>query len=346
MGEPLPFKYHLIDAQGRQATTFRKKALLDDQQLVLDKEVIQVECLRMAGSRMDRLILVTQEPGRGQMARTMIVGRKTLRQVVPAINARISARDCAHRAEELRRSGRGHEYRQEICPGCRCTIDLSRHLASPELYCRYCDTIWTLSDADPVRRREEAGYRCCDQCGLYAHPTQFTSGYFIFLVVAYMYKSSTREVCNSCMRGEAWKMVGVNLLGLVGEVFAVPNLIRAYAGGSARSKTFAGLDSGNACIKGRKYEKGFAHYDEILNRLGHCAGVRYNYGIGMMADKQFDKAGLMLARALEDCANYANAAEALAICYEKLGMTAELDMLKQEWAGDGADQPETATASA
>jgi tetratricopeptide (TPR) repeat protein len=337
MSEPFTFKFHRVDAAGRQATTFRKKGSIDDQQLVLDKEIIPVSSLRAATSRLDRLILVVDSKG-GAVSRVFLVNKKALRQVVPAINVRISAGDCAKRAEALAKAGRAHEFRLEVCPGCLCSIDLSRHPRSPEVYCPYCDTIWAVPETDPQRRREEPAYRRCDSCGLYSKPSSFTSGYIIFLFVAVMYKFHTREICNACMRGEAWKMVATNLLGLIGEIAAVPNLIRAYAGGSARSQVFSGLDSGNALVQGRKFDRALTAYDTILARLRHCAGVRYNYGLALMRADRHEQAGLMLAQALQDCANYAPAADALGACYKRLGMTDELESLKREW-NDEPNQP-------
>lgn len=334
MGPAIDFKFHRLNSNGAQTTTFRKRGRVDDDTLVLDRETIPIASIRAAASKFDRLIIVSDggSPGGQQAVHVVVVDRRTLRTLLPRINTRISALQCAARRAELVRAGRGHEFRQETCPGCACSLDLGRHPHSPEVYCRFCDTVWAVPEADAQRRQEEPSFRTCQKCGLYARPTEFSTGYIVFLLVVYMYKFEKRDMCHSCMRSVAWKMVGINLLGLIGEALAVPQLIRAYAGGSTTSKTFARLDAANSLAKSGRVEQASALYDEMIARLGHSAGVRHNQGLTRLRAGQVEQAALLFAQSLEDCANYPFAADWLGICYEKLGMTAELEQLKREWS--------------
>jgi hypothetical protein len=58
-----------------------------------------------------------------------------------------------------------------------------------------------------------------------------------------------------------------------------------------------------------------------------------------MFAERHEQAGLMLAQALQECANYGPAADALGACYQRLGMAEELAALNREWSEE-PDQPE------
>jgi hypothetical protein len=348
--EPLKFSFQFINAKtGQVASMFSKKGSVDDERLVLDKQSYTIDQIRFATRRTNRLILSVRVPAPSGVEDQVIVvqvGGGALRKVLPAINRRVSDRRADAHREQLTRAGRARDFREGMCPGCACTIDLTGHPPSPELYCQYCDTIWTEPADDPQRRKDETMFRCCDQCGLYSKPTTFTTFYFLFLVVVYTFSYKQKVMCNTCMRKEAWKMMGGNLLGLLGLPVAFVQLVRAYAGGSALNKTFAGLDKANALVKAGKTDAAAAVYDQITARLEHCCGVRYNYGLSLLQARRPEQAALRFAEALSDCGNYGAAAQALGSCYHQLGMTAELEALKREWADASAESAAVESAQA
>ncbi|MCA3003988.1 MAG: hypothetical protein ACK51N_06300 [bacterium] len=338
------FKYHGVDAQGKQSTTFRRRGRIDEHALTLGKQQYPLTNLHSAKCVHSRVAIGLESLTHPGQATVVVIqtSPKSARQVVRALNRSVSLQVIAAARRQLTAEGRLGLLRSCLCPGCGCTIDLSGRRASPEVYCPYCDSVWSLQDTGDRRRDEEARQRHCDGCGLYGRPDTITCGYIIFLLVAVIYRYQIRELCTTCMRRESWKMVGTNLVGLIGEVHAVPQLVRSYVRARPAGRHFAGLEAANALATGRRPERAEDSYRQIIARLGHCAGVRYNAGNACVRAGRLAEAVEHFAHALGDCSNYKPSVDALAACYRRLGMHEQLEALKAHWRLDpssGADAP-------
>ena len=334
MAESIRFKFQFVNENGDQTGFLSKKGSFDGEDIALAKQTIPITAVGMAHLRSSRLILlVAGEDGKPAMLVIAITGGNA-KSLHSAINAIASERHARRHLEKLQEKGRAHEFRIEACPHCQSTIDLSGFPESPQAYCMFCNTVATLDGRAPVDER-----KChqCDQCELYAQPKQFTIFYFYFLIVVIGWRYQQKQMCNTCMRSEAWKMLFGNLLFILGVPMAITQLVRAYFGGSALSQAYAGLDKANALLKRGKYDRAAEAYDQIAERLGVAAGVRLNHGMAMIPLKRYEDAALQFELALTDCANYMPAAEALAGCYQALERPEDLELLKAQFEDDEAE---------
>jgi hypothetical protein len=326
--EATRFKFKWVDDEGNESGILSKKGSFDGTNLTLDGDDIPVEVVLKAQRRFNRLILtVLMEDGESGLMVLAITGGK-IRPLMAALNAASSRRWAEMHREHLQKEGRGSEFRTEPCPQCHATIDLSGHDRTAQVYCPFCETLITKSGHAPA---DEPSYRTCDECGFYSAPRECTVAYFYFLLVVVGWRYRQTFLCHGCMRREGWKMLGANLIFVVGLFWAIPTLIRAYFGGSVRSEAFAGLDRANLLARKGRMEGAATLYDEITQRLGPAAGVHYNHGLGLVNADRVEEAAWKLRQALDDCSNYEPAYGALCACYEGLGRTADLQALQRQW---------------
>ena len=345
LAEPavLSFKYFQLNESGRPMTMLRRTARIDDRTLTLGKDVFPLEAVRSAQGRHNILALGLDDPASPDSDTVMVLqfSPRRVREAVRTLNRAVSRRRAAEARSRLIARGRGSLFRSCLCPGCGCTIDLSGRRVTAEVYCPYCDSVWTARDDHSGRRAEEGRQHLCDGCGLYGRPDTITCGYVIFLVVTAMYRYQIKVLCTTCMRRESWKMVGTNVIGLIGEFHAVPQLVRSYLRARPAGRQFAGLEAANGLAVGRRPERAEAAYQQIIARLGHCAGVRFNAGVARLRAGDHEQAIAHFAQALGDCANYQPAVDALARCYRRLGKQQEFDALVAHWSLDPLADPAT-----
>lgn len=348
MDAPIRFKFKFIDDAGNEAGFLAKKGSFDGETLTLGKDELPVAVVLRAQRRFNRLVLeILQGEGGETGALAFAITKGRIDDLLSALNRSSSATWATIRSEALRKEGRGGAYRSAPCPYCASVVDLTDREPTPQLHCEYCDSVATLAEPRPAG---EADMRPCDECGFYAKPRLFTTFYFYFLLVVYGYRSQKRYMCHSCMRGEAWKMVGVNMFFILGLPFSLVQLVRAYRGGVIGSKDFAGLDDANAAAKAGKVERAAQGYEGILQRVDHAAGVRFNLGLANANAARWQEAATHFELALRSCGNYAPAFRALHACYGELGLPQMQAQLLQCWKledgpqVEGAEQPVEASA--
>lgn len=329
MDEVIAFKYQEMDDRGNSKTFLSKKGSFDGLRLVLHDRAIDAVDMVRAAARLDKLVILVK--GNAGMAPIVLqIGDKQRKRLLGEINRVCSAIGAEAERQKLASLHREHEFQAEACPHCAATVILSRLERTPEMYCDYCDSLVSRDrgvQPELLAKRERA-YRCCGRCGYFSKPSQFTVLYFYFLLVLYGFRWGTSEMCNSCMRREAWKMLGANLIFVLGVPMSVYQLVRAYFGGSTLDPMFAGLDPANAAAKSGRTDKAVAKYRAIEERLGHCAGVRFNRAIALLAANRGEEGALALEEALNDCANYAPAYEALAQVYAAMGRMSDVQALR------------------
>lgn len=324
----MSFKFKYLDEEGNETGFFSKKGSFDGQTLVMDGAEIPVEAVLRSERRFNRLFLgVLQEEG-GVASLPVAITKGSAGKLSQEINRESSVRWAKMRREALEEEGLGETYREETCPYCDAVVVVSGFPRTRQLHCDYCDSVATLGEKRP---RGEDALRLCDECGYYASPQAFTTFYFYFLLVVYGFSSNKRYMCHSCMRGEAWKMLAINFIFVLGVPFAIYQLVRAYQGGRLSSPDFPGLDAANALGKGGKWERAAPAFEQICQGLPAAAGVRYNQGICMHHAGNSAGAEAVLEAALADCSNYAPAAGVLLEVYGRLGRTSRLEELQTQW---------------
>lgn len=337
MDKPIRFKFKELSADNRPIGTFSKKGAFDGQQLVLGKTTVPVGAVYRVQKVLHNRLVLAFAGQSGVDTYPFLVTAGSRDHLARVLNVAVSANIAELHRRQLAASQRGGSFRAEECPFCGATIDLSDMPVTPQTYCLYCDTVYTRRDDRP---REENRYRLCQRCGLYAQPQVFTSFYFYFFLVVWGYRQRTEALCHACMRNEAWKMLGANLLFLLGLPTAIYQLVRSYFGGSARSAAFAGLDGANALVHRGRFEAAVAAYEAVAGRQAACAGVRHNQALALCRLANWSEAARYLEHALRDCSNHAPSYALLLACYERLGRPSEAQALRVRWEGaDSAPVP-------
>jgi len=324
------FKFKWIDEDGDEAGFLRKKGSFDGSSLKLDDAEIPAENIVDLETRDNRIILSIHTGEAEPAVFAFAVSGVASKRLKGIIDVARSASWARIEREELEAKGEGHLYREANCQHCTAVITLSRMEDSPQLYCSFCDTLTTIKNPQTAPPGEKS-LKICEECGMFSKPTKFTIFYFYFLLVIYGFRKSTTWRCPGCMRGEAWKMLFGNLVFLLGVPTAIIQLIRSY-GGSVTGK-FAGLDSANIKARKGKSTAALAQYREILKRVPHSAGLKYNIGLGLLEQKP-ELATESFEMALRDCSNYRPAAGLLVHCYEKSGADDKLAQLHYIWGSD------------
>ncbi|REJ71482.1 MAG: hypothetical protein DWQ34_12555 [Planctomycetota bacterium] len=331
---PLEFKFHWLNEKGQQTGLLRKKGRFDGTTLVLDDIEVPASVIVHVETRDNRMALSAMTQS-GEPATLLLMPTNT-RQLKAALDVSRSGVWAEMHREALEKKGLGRTFRSEECPECGATLILSGMPASPQLYCRFCHTLSTIAD-DLQPPPGEKQLRLCDECGMFSKPRRFTIFYFYFLLVVWGWWSRSTWRCPACMRGEAWKMLAANFVFVLGIPVALVQLFRSY-GGTDLAGPFRGLDTGN--IKARKGDVGGAlqQYRAILERVPHCAGLKYNLGLALLQQGDKSRAADAFAAALDECVNYVPAYAVVRPLYEELGETERLAELKAMW--DDEDEAE------
>ncbi len=199
------------------------------------------------------------------------------------------------------------------------------------MYCSFCETI-SVPDAEPPAVAR--GFHLCDVCGYFSHPQPFTSFYFAYLLVAFSYQYKTTTRCHACMRPEAWKMLLINSLFILGAPFALGQLLRAYFFGSHRAH-YPKLDAANAAAQAGKVEKADVLYEQMLEEAPFRAGIQFNRAKSRAVATDWEGCLQAALNSLKECSNYRPAAELVGIALRAQGMTEEATVFEQHWGQEG-----------
>lgn len=331
--EPMTFKFHWMNEQGQPAGFLRKKGSFDGTTLRLAEHEIPAGVILDVDVREARMVFVVPiEDGPAQGMGLVMSSKKVAERLKSALDIARSGTWAEQHREELVKAGRGDVYRHETCPRCSATVILSDMPETPQIFCHYCQTLTFPGDSE--KNAQAADYRICDECGMFSRPTKFTIFYFYFLFVIYGWRTRTTWRCPACMRPDAWKMLFGNLPFVLGVPVAATQLARAYGGG-AIGGPFAGLDAGNRAARAGKFSQAIGKYQEILERRGHAAGVKYNLGLALLNEEDKARAAEAFEVALADCANYGPAYYQLREIYNELGEKEKLERLATMWGEEG-----------
>jgi len=323
------FKYQPVSDAG-QATGWRsKKGVFDGDQLKLDGSTIQATAVTHTVLVENVLVLMVLNADSQPTKVALLIHSGNAQQLKTRLDHVRSAAFVAASEKESQSQGQGGLFRKEICPNCSATLNLSQFDPTPQLFCDYCDTVSTVPKQLETPSNESE-YRLCEHCGMYSRPRKFTEFYFYFLFVFYGWWTKHSMRCPACMRGAAWKMLGINFLFVLGIIPSIYQLVRAYASDKV-SGPFSGLHAANLNATRRKYSAATKTYQAILERVPVAAGIHYNLGLALVQNAEWERAAAAFELSLDDCSNYRYAAGGLMHCYETLGRTEELADMQQQW---------------
>lgn len=333
----LLFKYQLINEAGQPASWLSQKGSFDGEQIHLVGESFPAASV-IHTMLVDKVFVVVVPGADGEpRAVSMLVHSGNVRQLKTGIDRVRSAAQVTLAEQAWRSQGQVGPFRKEVCPNCSATLNLSNFEATPQLFCDYCDTVYTVPK-QPETPTNEAEYKLCEHCGMYSRPRKFTEFYFYFILVAYGFWTKESLRCPACMRGTAWKMLAMNLLFVLGIVPSVYQLIRAYASDKVGG-VFSGLHAANLKATKRNYSAATKIYQSILERVPVAAGIHYNLGLALVQNGEWERASAAFELSLDDCSNYRYAAGGLMHCYETLGRTQELADMQRQWGSEDLDVP-------
>lgn len=329
----LDFKFHWLNDKGQPTSVFSKKGSFDGEMLKLEETELPAVVIANSIVR-DNCMVITVMTGEEANPVVHLLIQPASKKITGELKERLDvARSSVwakHHREELEQKGLGHTYRDEECPVCQATIVLTDMKETPQLYCHFCDSLVTIDPSEQSVKKEET-FKICEECGMYSRPQKFTIFYFYFLLVVYGWWSKPTWRCPACMRGEAWKMLFGNLLFVLGVPVALVQLYRSYTGDSIGG-SFKGLDTGNIRARKGNITGALEQYRAILDRVPYSAGVKYNLGKALLIEGEDVRAMKSFELALEDCANYAPAAQYLHVLYQKLGESDKLTELNRTWS--------------
>jgi len=336
------FKYQLLNEAGQPTTFLSKKGSFDGVQLDLAGELyLASDILHTMQVKKVLLFVVPGAEGEAK-AISILMHSGSVKQLRTDIDRIRSAVQVAKEEEAWKAGGQFGVFRKERCPCCDATLNLSRFEPTPQLFCDYCDTVFTVPQ-QPETPKNEPEYKLCEHCGMYSHPRKFTEFYFYFLFVVYGYWTNESMRCPACMRGTAWKMLAVNFLFILGIIPAIYQLIRAYASDHVAGP-FLGLHAANLKATKRNYSAATKIYQSILERVPYAAGVHYNLGLALVQNKEWERACAAFELSLDDCSNYRYAAGGLMHCYQALGRNDDLKAMQSQW-GSAEAESEIPTAA-
>ena len=303
----LTFKFRYVinaHAQG----IFAKKGIVNEQEILLDKERLIYDDIADSTTR-DRRIVLTLSPSASLSKK---VSEKVIENsylVLEIYNAkpleierfvdRISSKkEVEQKQRQLIAAGQGNLFRSAVCPHCEATIDLSDLNRSSYIYCRFCETVFRETQTAITRGDN---YRVCDECQMFDRVKGYTEFYFYFLLVVYGYSYQRRHLCDNCAGNLFVKMLLVNFIFLLG---IIPSLCVKIKSMMGRDPELKQLARANALARKGKYEKAAGFYEQLHQSYTEHPGLLMNQGIGHLKGNDLAGASTYFKRSLTACSNY------------------------------------------
>lgn len=289
-----------------QAVGFgRVKCRWTDDGIFLGEDFLPFDSILDTTSRDKRIVMVLDpafEPT-GKMAKRLMEGHfiaiepsGSARQLEMAIDRRCSAREAATTRRQLEAEGRGHLIREEKCPACESTVDLSGLERTDYTYCRFCESLFT---RDRITDGNE--YKTCDQCGMFDHIQPYTEFYFYFLLIVYGFSYKQVYLCHSCANKLFLKALGLNLIFVLGVPSAIWVKIKSAMN---RKHDFEGLDKANALSKLGKSQEANQYYQAILANHPNHPAILMNKALGQFIGDDQSGGIATLQDSLRACNHY------------------------------------------
>lgn len=304
----LKVKFRVVDEGGTAKGLLASRGMLGGAGFQSKRVAIEVGRFVRAEARAERVIMWIEVDAGSVEPRVIEVYRPRASLFAQRFNRIASEARMLARQAEMEARGRAAEMRVVRCGACEGLIDLADFPEGHEAYCPYCETVTNAG----VSRKEQEQIRRCDRCGYFSMPRTITCFYGYFLVVAVGWIFHRKHMCSACMRAEAWKMLAVNALFLIGVPVALTQLARAYFGGTALGGVYGGLEAANVAARKRRHEKALERYAEISARLGGSSIAAFNSGLALALADRNPEARRAFEASLRACPNFEPGGRALA----------------------------------
>jgi len=240
----------------------------------------------------------------GKMAKRLMEGHMiaiepsgvSARQLEMAIDRRCSAREATARRRQLVADGHADLVREEICPSCEATVDLSGLERTDYTYCRFCESLFT---HDKYINGNE--YRTCDQCEMFDHIQPYTEFYFYFFVILYGFSYKQVFLCHSCANKLFLKALGLNLIFVLGVPSAIWVKLKSIMN---RKHDFEGLAKANSLSRSGKPQEAMQYYQAILANYPNHPAILMNKALGQYNGNDQSGAVATLQESLRACNHY------------------------------------------
>ncbi len=299
------FKAHYV-VDGQTVGFGSLKCRWTDDGLVFGDDALPFDAILDTQSRDKRIVfaLDQQFTPTGKMAKRMMQGRVialephgiSARDLEMAIDKQCSIREAAARRRELEASGQGHLIREETCPVCESTVDLSGLDRTDYTYCRFCETLFTRAT-----HTNGKDFRTCDHCGMFDHIQPYTEFYFYFLLIVYGFSKKQVYLCHSCAHKMFLKALGLNFIFILGVPSAIWVKIKSMMN---RSHSFEGLAKANALAKAGKPMEAAHHFQQVLAQNPNHPAVLMNRAIGQLNGGDQSGAVASLEESIRSCNHY------------------------------------------
>ncbi len=274
--------------------------------IFLGEDFLPFDAILDTTSRDKRIVMVLDpsfEPT-GKMAKRLMEGHflaiepsgVSARQLERNIDRHCSAREVAATRRRLEAEGLAHLIREEKCPVCESTVDLSGLDRTDYTYCRFCESLFS---SNKITDGNE--YTICGQCGMFDHIQPYTEFYFYFLLIVYGFSYKQVYLCHSCANKLFLKALGLNLIFVLGVPSAIWVKIKSILN---RKHDFEGLDTANALSKLGKSQEANQHYQAILTNHPNHPAVLMNKALGQLIGDDQSGAIATLQDSLRACNHY------------------------------------------
>ena len=270
------------------------------------KDFLPFDSILDTSSRDKRIVLVLDPAFQptGKMAKRLMDGPAiaietsgmSARQLEMAIDRHCSAREAKARQSQLRADGQEHLIREETCPVCNSTVDLSGLDRTEYTYCRFCESLFTRNQST-----DGTDFKTCDQCGMFDHIQPYTEAYFYFLLIVFGFSYKQVYLCHSCAHKLFLKMLGLNLIFVLGIPSAVWVKIKSMMN---RKDDFEGLDKANALSQSGKSQEAMHHYQTVLSKHPSHPAVLMNKALGQLNGGDQSGAAASLQESIRACNHY------------------------------------------
>ncbi len=305
--DTLTFKYRF--RKGKRTTPFRAAvAEITPDSFTLGGEELPYASIIDTTTRDKNLIIqlangtgLGEKTSSGQASPGVIVlaiAKGTALDIEKTIDRHSSrARAKAHQ-RQLELAGKAEEYRAKVCPHCQATVDLSGLDSTRNIYCRYCESVFTGHDQIVTNGDD---HRHCDECNMFDRVRGFTEFYFYFLLIIYGFSSNRRFLCDDCALKMTRKMFFINFIFVLGLFPTIYNRIKIASGKKEELKKLA--QANNLAKKG-KFTEASEIYEQISGTFENHPGILQNQAIAAAITTEEAQMGTYLMRALKSCSNY------------------------------------------
>lgn len=312
----------------------RIKGSFDGRVLDLSYERFQVSEIEIARA-CDNAQAVIVPCNRNRPAVGIAANKEVIQKLIKNVNAAVSKLRADRKVSQVLAEGE-ENFRTEVCPYCSSTVELTNFEVSPQVFCTYCFSLFQPRHPNPTAA---AGMGFCKNCGLFDKLKwyRYTADIQTTMFGGTRYVVETSLLCQTCLKNKARGMCILAAIGVITMPIGIW-LYRRTVKPQEMPPNLEKLKDANKLVASEKPDKiqqGQEIYQEILAKTRNNAGIRTNVAQAHLSKNDLRGAVVALEAALEDCSNFAPAANLLMSCYGKIGgKEEEMNEVKTKFGWD------------